>query len=973
MKKNILDGEKFMPNSEIKQFTLSVANVRQKPQNTEYPNITTISNAQELADAVKFDCVVGTFKNNHRCKDNFIETDCFIMDMDNDKSDNPEDWITPAKFREKLPGVYCYVYPSKSNMKVKKGKSPRPKFHVVFFFERKITSANEITAYQRKLLKIIPEFDTAAFNPEQYFDGVENPEITYFDGNTDIITFLDAIPDSEPNLFATTSKKTSQTAQHTEARKAEAKSEKSNAEIIPEGGRNAELYSRGLDIIAKYADINEAKNAFWQECKKCSPMLDNDEYRVLWQHIENSDTKKLADMARCIGDRQKFISEAEAKKFDKAIILTVAKVVFSNPTAPISKAVSEIENAPVMSELDALISLAQEILIKYSNLNKARELFEQTTNGNFDAENINNAWNEALISIPVKLASLARNMKENREGYISLAKGVTDDSEAIAKIWNKVNEKKTGGGFKIEKQQVNVNVVFNALNKLGVTVRLNVISQKKEFIGVPNDPRYVLENFSKLSQNQQKRTLKKHMTGILLPLLRDEGYIVTSADIDGYLDHIADNNQYNPLEEMFKSQKWDGVDRVRELQKLMHIENNEYYCMLVRKWLHQCVAMALNDNGDYNNEFILTLYGPQGCGKTTLPECLALKNEEWFAEGVDLDVNNKEEMIRAQTHWLVELGEVEATIKHEQAQLKNKITAKRTNYRVWYGRDLVDLPLRTSYIATVNKEKFLKDIAGGTRRWAIICVTKIEHETLRNLPKDWFIQLWAQVYKMFMANPKGYRLTPEEKITQEKYNKQFAEFLRGEVEIIEHLDWNADISTWKYITASAFLTRTKLDRILKAKDVREALDKLADGDKRIKIKTKTKQGKQYLLPPTLDLTNTTLDENDNDTQETANENIPNLWDLIGDDDTPEQVTPSAQFDLIPEPVIATTSTQPEPVKKHMTENELLQCNLLEISARDLKKIYENYYPQGCFKVKITLKEQGREEELNYLKKVTGTK
>ena len=57
----------------------------------------------------------------------------------------------------------------------------------------------------------------------------------------------------------------------------------------------------------------------------------------------------------------------------------------------------------------------------------------------------------------------------------------------------------------------------------------------------------------------------------------------------------------------------------------------------------------------------------------------------------------------------------------------------------------------------------------------------------------------------------------------------------------------------------------------------------------------------------------------------------------------------------------------------MTENELLQCNLLKISARDLKKIYENYYPQGCVKVKITLKEQGREKELDYLKKVTGTK
>ena len=497
------------------EITLSVANERQNPKNKHYPNVRQVSSMQELSECLKFDHVAGLFTNNERGNENFIKTNCLIMDLDND-SDNLNDWKTPEYIQEKLPGVEFFTCYSRNHMKPKGEKAARPKFHVYFVLNKEITEADMIRRYKEKLLSVIPEFDKNAKDAARFIYGVEKPEILYFDGDIDIITFLDAIPDSEPNLFAT-SNETSRTALHTEAKKAEAKSENLNADIIHEGGRNAELYARGLDIIATYENVDDAKKAFWQECLKCSPRLDNEEYATIWQHILSSDTKKLADMARSIGDRQKFISEAESKKFDKALILTVAKAVFSNPPAPNSKAVSDLENAPAMSKLEALISLAQEILIKYSNLNKARELYEQATNGNFDVEDINNAWNEAFKSIPVKLSFYARQMKDNREAYISLAKGITDDSELIYAIWNKVNEKKTGGGFqKIEKKPVNVTVVEQALKDLGITIRRNVITQEIEVFGLPTNSEYVLADFHKLPEKRKIQAGSEALNGILL-------------------------------------------------------------------------------------------------------------------------------------------------------------------------------------------------------------------------------------------------------------------------------------------------------------------------------------------------------------------------------------------------------------------------------------------------------------------------
>ena len=79
----------------MKAFILSVANVRQDRFNTVYPNVRAISNVEGLSQAVKFDHMAGTFKNNRRANNSFISANCLIMDCDNGETDDSSKWITP--------------------------------------------------------------------------------------------------------------------------------------------------------------------------------------------------------------------------------------------------------------------------------------------------------------------------------------------------------------------------------------------------------------------------------------------------------------------------------------------------------------------------------------------------------------------------------------------------------------------------------------------------------------------------------------------------------------------------------------------------------------------------------------------------------------------------------------------------------------------------------------------------------------
>ncbi len=373
--------------------------------------------------------------------------------------------------------------------------------------------------------------------------------------------------------------------------------------------------------------------------------------------------------------------------------------------------------------------------------------------------------------------------------------------------------------------------IRTALRKLNISVRLNVITGQVDIQGMPE----------KYSRSNAPNTLPT----LLNDYFSHRGIHVARQTIDDCLVLIEDENRFNPVEEMLLSTVWDKRDRLTDIQAILSID--EISMVYVSKWLHQCVAMALNDDSEpYGADGVLVIQAPQGAGKTLFCRTLAVKSD-WFAEGMTLDLDNKDSIIQATGKWISELGELDSTLKREQSALKAFLTAGKDTYRQPYAKVAVNKPRRTSFCATVNPKEFLNDETGSRRYW-VIQPEKIDVQKLRELDEHWLRQLWAQIYEsMYLPNPQGFRLTDDEREKLQKDNEQFSKPLPGEIEILDGLHWEAPIEKWEWKKTSEIVSDTGL-RSISAAQMGKTLTKLMARDERIQSKS-PHNVKHYLLPP----------------------------------------------------------------------------------------------------------------------------
>ena len=149
------------------QMTLCYATCVGKAANCIYPNKVVVDNAADMESAVAVDHVCATYTGNRRGNSNFIESDVIPMDIDNDHSDNPADWITEDKMEELFGDVDYALVPSRHHMLAKDGKSERPRYHAYFPIE-KCTDAAQYTAMKTAIQKAYPFFDDNALDAARF-------------------------------------------------------------------------------------------------------------------------------------------------------------------------------------------------------------------------------------------------------------------------------------------------------------------------------------------------------------------------------------------------------------------------------------------------------------------------------------------------------------------------------------------------------------------------------------------------------------------------------------------------------------------------------------------------------------------------------------------------------------------------------------------------------------------------------------
>jgi predicted P-loop ATPase len=116
-------------------------------------------------------------------------------------------------------------------------------------------------------------------------------------------------------------------------------------------------------------------------------------------------------------------------------------------------------------------------------------------------------------------------------------------------------------------------------------------------------------------------------------------------------------------------------------------------------------------------DFVLSLIGKQGAGKSSVP--LILAGADAFYTG-DLSELDQKQLIETASHaWVVELGEMGTQGRREAGHIKAMITRTTDVARLAYGRTATRLSRGFIFMGTDNNEQLFSDDTGNRRYWPV--------------------------------------------------------------------------------------------------------------------------------------------------------------------------------------------------------------------------------------------------------------
>lgn len=210
---------------------------------------------------------------------------------------------------------------------------------------------------------------------------------------------------------------------------------------------------------------------------------------------------------------------------------------------------------------------------------------------------------------------------------------------------------------------------------------------------------------------------------------------------------VAQRTQHHPvriyLDEV--ATRWDGQQRIdRWLSDYLGAQDEESYLTQIGpKFLLGAVARIYEPGCQMDT--MLVLEGPQGLGKSSAVRLLFCS---WCSD-IAHDMAGKDAAIMIQGVWCGELSELTALAKSQVEVIKAFISRRVDRYRPPYGRNAIDRPRQTVFIATTNECEYLQDVTGGRRFWPVDC-SKIDIDAIES-DRD---QLWAEAVSRYRQGEK---------------------------------------------------------------------------------------------------------------------------------------------------------------------------------------------------------------------------
>jgi putative DNA primase/helicase len=367
------------------------------------------------------------------------------------------------------------------------------------------------------------------------------------------------------------------------------------------------------------------------------------------------------------------------------------------------------------------------------------------------------------------------------------------------------------------------------VNRLGVTIRYNVIKKEEEIL-IPGES-FLIDN----EANASHSWLESWCARFRMP----------SGNLGGFVTYLADKNPHNPVANWTESKPWDGVTRLQALYDTVRTKSDKrtpsgerLRDILIKRWMISAVAAAFNPTG-VSAHGVLTFQGPQYIGKTLWLKRLVPESLGVVQDGMILRPDDRDSVKQVCSFWIVELGELDATFKKSDiAALKAFLTKKNDVLRRAYARKDSQFARRTVFFGSVNPKEFLHDPTGNRRYWAI------DVEWLDLTHTIDMQQVWAEVLHLY-RNGEGHYLKPEEMDALNGSNEDFQVVDPVEERIQTRLNWDAAPIEWEWRTATDVLISVGIDKPNQADATKAAhcIRKMNNGE------GKRSNGRNLLLVP----------------------------------------------------------------------------------------------------------------------------
>lgn len=245
-------------------------------------------------------------------------------------------------------------------------------------------------------------------------------------------------------------------------------------------------------------------------------------------------------------------------------------------------------------------------------------------------------------------------------------------------------------------------------------------------------------------------------------------------------DLAMSQRTFHPVREWLEGLEWDGKERLDTmLADYLGAEDNDLTRAMTRKHFTAAVARVMRPGCKY--DYILTLIGPQGIGKSTL---VKIMGGDWFDDSLT-SIEGKEGMEQIRGKWLIEFGELTNYKKSTSEAYKAFISKQEDSYRPAYGRKVEVYPRQCVFFATTNEPAFLKGDTGNRRFWTVECDRDV-------IVKDVWVelekerdQIWAEAVRRFRDGEALYlprELEREAQQRQEEHNEVAADERAGIIE-----------------------------------------------------------------------------------------------------------------------------------------------------------------------------------------------